>query len=177
MILVANKEIPVLRFPLRAIVLACLLAFLPTLAMAKSYTIPNPNPVAVVTIPDDWDVTEIAKGVEADSEDEEVYIAIEVTEVRKAEQAVLETIAWLMRRGVEADTSTEKQKPLTINGMEGFEISWSGKDKDGPTQISVTILKINESNGLVLTYWASPEGTKANMDDLVKIISSLKPVR
>lgn len=161
----------------RAGALAAFLLLLPACVEAKSYTIPDAEPVAVVTIPEDWDVNEIDKGVEAQSEDEEVYIAIEVTNLVVADKAVRDTILWLKRKGVVVDQATEKKKPFSINGMDGFDVSWSGKDNDGPTLISLTLLQVNDTKGLVVTYWGSPSGTKDNAAELVDIIASLKPVR
>ena len=164
-------------FSLRAGLLAGLLALAPALAVAKSYTIPDPNPVAVVTIPDDWETTVIPKGIEVESEDEEIYIAIEVIEVAKVEKAIEEAITWLKSKDVEVDVATQKQGEVTINGIPGFQVRWTGKDSDGPTNVSLTLLVTSESKGLMVTYWASPEGEKDNTKALQGIIESLKPVK
>lgn len=164
-------------FSLRAGLLAGLIALSPALAVAKSYTIPDPNPVAVVTIPDDWETTVISKGIEVESEDEEIYIAIEVIEVAKVEKAIEEAISWLKSKDVVVDVATQKQGELTINGIPGFQVTWTGKDNDGPTNVSLTLLVTSESKGLMVTYWASPEGEKDNMKALQGIIESLKPVK
>lgn len=161
----------------RALLLAGLVSFFPVLAAAKSYTIPDPNPVAVITMPDDWETTVIPKGIEADSEDEEVYIAIEATDWKDAAQVITESIVWLKGKGVEIDKATEERKSFTHNGMEGTEVRWDGKDEDGPTKVSLTLLRLSETKGLVLTYWASPDGEKANLKALMDIASSLKPVK
>jgi hypothetical protein len=162
---------------LRACLVAGFLAAFPALLAAKSYTIPDPNPVAVVTIPDDWDTTEIAKGIEADSEDEEVYIAIEVTEMNNVAKTIEETIVWLKNKEVVIDPATQQQSEITINGIPGFMVKWSGTDKDGPTNVSLTILVLSETKGLLLTYWASPDGEKDNLKALKGIADSIKPVK
>ena len=161
----------------RACLVAGFIAAFPALLAAKSYTIPDPNPVAVVTIPDDWDTTEIAKGIEADSEDEEVYIAIEVTEMNNVAKTIEETIVWLKNKEVVIDAATQQQSEITINGIPGFMVKWSGKDKDGPTNVSLTILVLSETKGLLLTYWASPDGEKDNLKALKSIADSIKPVK
>ena len=162
---------------LRACLVAGFLAAFPALLAAKSYTIPDPNPVAVVTIPDDWDTTEIAKGIEADSEDEEVYIAIEVTEMNNVAKTIEETIVWLKNKDVVIDAATQQQSEITVNGIPGFMVKWSGKDKDGPANVSLTILVLSETKGLLLTYWASPDGEKDNLKALKGIADSIKPVK
>lgn len=163
--------------PLRASLVAALLALSPAFASAKSYTIPDPNPVAVVTIPDDWDTKVIPRGVESESEDEEVYIAIEVTEWKDASQSIADTIVWLKGKGIEIDRATEERKSFNLNGMDGVEVKWKGTDSDGPTHVSVTLMQVSETKGLVLTYWASPEGEKDNVPALIEIAKSLKAIR
>ncbi len=164
-------------FSFRTCLLAGFLALSPVLALAKSYTIPDPNPVAVVTMPDDWEVTVIPKGIEADSEDEEIYVAVEVTQMSDVATTVAESIKWLQSKSVVIDASTQQQSPVTINGIPGFMIKWSGTDEDGPTNVSLTILVLSETKGLLLTYWATPSGEKDNLVALKGIIDSLKPVR
>lgn len=164
-------------FSFRAGLLAGLLAFSPMLAQAKSYTIPDGKPAAVVTIPDDWTVEETKLGVEAESDDEEVYFAIEVTDWEDAAKSIAKAIIWLQGKGVEIDKASEERKEFTINGMEGVEVRWTGKDEDGPAKVSVSLVKVNDSRGLILTYWASPEGEKANLKDLISIAETLRPVR
>ncbi len=162
---------------IRACLMAGLLLLCPAIASAKSYTIPDPNPIAVVTMPDDWETTVIPKGIEADSEDEEVYVAIEVAELKKIDKAIEETIVWLQGKGVVVDVATQQQGEVTINGIPGFQVRWSGKDDDGPANVSLTMLVLSETKGLILTYWASPEGEKDNLKALASILDSLKPVK
>ncbi|OYU49620.1 MAG: histidine kinase [Rhizobiales bacterium PAR1] len=157
--------------------LAGVLALAPDLALAKTYTIPDPNPIAVVTLPDDWENTEIAKGVESTSEDDEIYLALEVVELEDVAKAVADTIKWLKGKGVTVDVATEKKGDITINGMTGVHVHWTGTDEDGPAQIGLTILAVTDKRGLILTYWGSPDGEKANLKELSAIADSLKPVK
>jgi hypothetical protein len=83
-----------------ACAVASLMAALPVASHAKTYTVPDPNPVAVVTIPDDWTATTLPKGVEALSEDEAVYVAIEVTDLQDVAKAIADAIVWLKSKDV-----------------------------------------------------------------------------
>lgn len=165
------------RHALRAGLAAALLAFSPLGVLAKTFTIPDPNPIAVITIPDDWETTEIKLGVESTSEDETLYIAVEVTELKDASKAIADAVVFLKSKDVIIDRSTQEQKPFSINGLEGVQVKWDGKDDDGPTQVSLTLLQVTDTKGLVLTYWGSEAGAKANIKDLSSIIESLKAVK
>ncbi len=165
------------RFTLRAWLIAGVLLASPALVEAKSYTIPDPNPVAVITIPDDWEATEIAKGVEAQSDDDAVYVAIEVTELKDAAQAISEAVIWLKSKDVVIDESTQVKEPFSVNGLDGVQVKWNGKDEDGPTHVSLTLLQVTDTKGLILTYWASPAGEKDNLPALVAMINSLRAIK
>ncbi|WNJ90862.1 histidine kinase [Bosea sp. 685] len=154
----------------------CLVAF-PLLAAAKTYSIPDPNPVAVITLPDGWESSEIDKGVQSTSEDETVYVSVEVTELKDAAQAIADAVTWLKSKDVVIDQASQEQKPFSINGLEGVQVKWNGKDEDGPTHVSLTLLQVTDTKGLVLTYWASPEGETENLKDLSSIINSLKGLK
>ena len=162
---------------LRACLVAVLMTTAPAFVAARSYTIPDPGAVAIVTMPEDWETTEIAKGIESTSEDEAVYVAVEVTEMKDVSKAIADSILWLKSKDVEIDRATQKQGEITINGMTGVQVKWDGKDEDGPTQVSLTVLQVTDTKGLILTYWASPAGEKANLKNLAAIIESLKPVK
>lgn len=166
-----------LKSALRAGLLAGFLALYPAFAEAKSYTIPDPNPVAVITIPDSWETKELAYGIETTTEDEEYYLLIEVTDKKTAEKDVTKTLEWLLGKGVSIDAATQKERAISINGMEGFMLYWDGKDEDGPTQVSISLLQINDSKGLVVTGWGSVEGQKDNLKELTDLMNSLKPVK
>ncbi len=146
-------------------------------AFAKTYTVPDPNPVAVVTIPDDWTSTALPKGVEALSEDEAVYVAIEITELQDVSKAIADAVVWLKSKAVVLDQSTQTKQDITVNGLTGVQVKWKAKDEDGPTQVSLTVLVATDTKGLVLTYWGTEEGAKENAVDLNTIITSLKLVK
>lgn len=159
-----------------ALTAACLVAS-PLLAQAKTYSIPDPNPVAVITLPDAWESSEIDKGVQSTSEDEAVYVSVEVTELKDAAQAIADAVKWLKSKDVVIDPATKEQKPFSINGLEGVQVKWNGTDEDGPTHVSLTLLQVTDTKGLVLTYWASPAGETENLKDLSSIIESLKGLK
>ena len=162
---------------LATLAFACLILATPLPASAKTYTVPDKNPVAVVAIPDDWTVTEIPQGVEALSDDEAVYVAFEVTELKDVSTAIADAIVWLKSKDVVIDRATQEQKPFEINGLSGVQVKWEGKDEDGPTQVSLTVLPVTDTRGVILTYWGSAEGAKDNIKGLTSIITSLKGVK
>jgi len=147
---------------------------LPSFAFAASYKLPDGDaPIATVTIPDAWSSKAIDNGVDATSDDGSVYVAIEVTNGKDLKDATAEAAKFLASNGVSIDETTAKQTEGKINGLDGVEIAWSGKDKDGPTNVSLSFIAVTSDKLLLLTYWATPDGEKKNAKELGDILSSI----
>jgi hypothetical protein len=147
-----------------------------TPSLAKTFKIPEEKAFASITIPDDWKSKEIDSGVESQSADNEVYFAVEATDAKGMDKAIEEAITYLSEQGVTVDDKTMKQSEGKINGMDGIDVTWNGKDKEGAAIISLTILAANKEKVLLITYWASPEGTKKHDKELGAILQSIKPL-
>jgi hypothetical protein len=147
-----------------------------TPSFAKTFKIPDDGAFAAITIPDDWQSKEIDNGVESQSADDEVYFAVEATDAKGMDKAIEEAVKYLQGQGVTVDDKSMKQSEGKINGMDGVDITWKGKDKEGDAIISLTILSAKKEKMLLITYWASPEGTKKHDKVLGAILQSIKPV-
>lgn len=157
--------------------IAVLLALaLVTPSFAKTFKVPEEGSFASITIPDDWKSKEIDSGVESQSADNEVYFSVEATDAKGMDKAIEEAVQYLHEQGVTVDEKSMKQSEGKINGMEGIDVTWKGKDKEGDADISLTILAANKDKVLLITYWASPEGTKKHDKELGAILKSVKPI-
>jgi len=158
--------------------LALLLALaLLTPAQAKTFKVPDEESFASITIPDSWKSKEIDKGVEAQSADDEVYFAVEATDAKGLDKTIVEAVEYLSEQGVTVDDKTMKQSEGKINGMEGVDITWNGKDKEGDAVISLTVLEVTKDKALLITYWGSPDGTKKHSKEIGEILNSVKPIK
>ncbi len=160
------------RLPLALALIAALVAP----AFGKTFKVPDESPVASITVPDSWKSKEIDKGIESQSADSEVYFAVEATDAKELEKTVAEAVEFLKGQGVTVDSSTMKQSEGTINGMKGWDITWNGKDKEGNAIVSLTILAVSDTKALIITYWASPEGTTKFAKELGEILNSIKKI-
>jgi len=114
------------------------------------------------------------------SDDESVDIAVEATDLSSTsviEDAMKQSLSYLNKKGVEVDQSTAKQTQAKLNGMDVVDVSWRGKDSTGECNVSLTVVVVTGKKGLLLTYWASPDGEKKNSQDLVQILHSIKPIQ
>jgi hypothetical protein len=157
--------------------LALLVALaLATPSFAKTFKIPEEGSFVSITIPDDWNSKEIDSGVESQSADNEVYFAVETTDAKGMDKAIEAAVQYLHEQGVTVDDKTMKQSEGKINGMDGIDVTWKGKDKEGDAIISLTILAAKKEKVVLITYWASPEGTKKHDKELGAILQSIKPL-
>jgi hypothetical protein len=69
-------------------------------ALAEEYVLPATNPIASVAFPDAWKSSIYDKGVEAISEDNQVYFAVEATDSSKVEESITQAISYLETKGV-----------------------------------------------------------------------------
>ena len=78
--------------------LIALSLLLPGAAFAKSYTLPDDNAIAVITLPDAWSNEETDDGVESTSPDDEVSVAVEVKAAKDVAAAELKLCPVLYNR-------------------------------------------------------------------------------
>ena len=154
-----------------AAALACCLAFS---AEAKVFELPEANPAMTITLPNNWKPSETEHGVEATSPDGETYVAAETATAKGMNQLIDEDIAFLTKAGVVIDRSTQQTQDTTANGIKVSFLHWTGKDKDGPTGVTLGIFGLSDNLVMLLTAWSSPDGDKANGATLDGILSSVK---
>ena len=142
-------------------------------ALAKTYELPDDNPAVKASLPNGWEPREVEHGVEATSPDGETYIALETATAKKMEQLIDEDIQFLTDQGVSIDRNSQQAKDTSINGMPVSFLHWSGKDKDGPTGVTLGIFGVSDNLVLLMTAWSSPDGDKLHGPELDSILSSV----
>ena len=154
------------------VALVALALALPSFAGVRK--VPKDNPVATVTAPDSWKAEDYDEGVELTSDDGEVYIAVEATETKAVSKSMEEAVAFLNKKGVTVDDKTVKTQEGKIGANDSVSISWDGKDEDGPARVELMVLDLGGGKGVLLIYWASPDGEKKHQKDISAIAGSVK---
>ena len=154
------------------------LGLAPSLAVAATFPVPADNPIATVSIPDTWSPEAYDGGVEGTSADGTIYVAFESVDADDVKKATEEGLKFFIKQGVTLDTDSMKTKDIKINALDAFDLSFTGKDKDGPANISLTLVQTNaKAKFLLLYYWGSAEGEKANLAELKKISDSIQATK
>jgi hypothetical protein len=157
----------------KTLIVAALSCLVAVPVLAKTYQLPDANPAVSVTLPDKWKPSEVEKGVEATSPDGETYVALETATAKGMEALIDEDIKFLTDQGVVVDKSTQQTHDTTINGMSVSFLRWSGKDKDGPTNVTLGIYGVTGNLVLLMTAWSSPAGEKLYDKELDRIVASV----
>lgn len=144
-------------------------------AWADEYVLPANSPVASVTFPDAWKSSIYEKGVESISGDNQVYFAVEATDSSQIENSITEALQYLQTKGVNVDESSLQKDSTDIGGKETATFDWDGKDKHGACKVGLAVMRVKGDKGLLFIYYATPEGSKAHLQDLSGILASVKP--
>ena len=158
----------------RATLLTAFVVLQPITGFSKTFDLPDANPAATVYLPGNWKPSEVEKGVEATSPDGETYVAIETATAKSMETLIDKDIAFLTKQGVVIDRTTQQTHDTRVNGIQTSMLHWTGKDKDGPTAVTLGIFGVTDNLIVLLTAWSSPAGDKANGGELTKIVEGIK---
>ena len=159
----------------KTIAAAVIAAFLPAAAShAATLNFPSDAPIASITIPDDWGPKETESGIDATSGDNAIYISIDIADGETTDKVVEDAVAFLEKKGVKIDASTQKESSEKLNGMDMTNLDWSGSDNDGDVSIGLSFLSPKEGKLLVITYWGTKGMQEQHGPELQAIITSLK---
>lgn len=159
----------------KALAAAVIAAFLPSVCYAAILNFPSDAPIASITIPDNWGPKETETGIDATSDDDAIYISIDVADSETTDKVVEEAVAFLEKNGVKIDASTQKESNEKLNGMDMTNLDWSGSDNDGDVSVGLSFLSPKEGKLLVITYWGTKGMQEQHGPELQAIIASLKP--
>jgi hypothetical protein len=161
----------------KTFIVSALLCSVPAIVAAKDFKLGDAVAVTWITMPDTWEPVAIDDGVEGTSPDKETYVAAEIVKATAMKEAGDEAGKFFIKSKIKVDPASKKEKDTTMSGLPAFDISWSATDEDGPTHVSLTIVKITDDKMLLLTYWGSEAGEKSNAKDLGAIAESIKPIK
>jgi hypothetical protein len=157
---------------LTVIAIACL----GTLSLdAKTFKLPNEDfSIASIDMPDSWQPKAFDNGVAGQSADDAVYLSVVAVGSEKGMSAEIEdTFDMLKKHNVTLDESTKKENKFKIGAFDATELLYQGKDEDGPAAISICFVPIKDKL-IIFTYWVTTAKEKEHLEEVGKIVNSLK---
>ena len=163
---------------MKTLLIALIATLLAAPVLAETYNIPEKNPIITVEVPDKgWEVTKIARGIEMSDDDDDVYLSIEGVDGSNSKEVAASAMAYLSRQGVKIDPETKTEKEGKLGEFPVYELGWKGEDKDGDDVIvRLLVLTVTPQRGVMITYWADPEGDKKHEDTIRAMIASIRKI-
>lgn len=144
-------------------------------AQALEVTLTPADPIVKLDFPAGWSVTDIKRGIEVKSPDQEVFVWFEVYAPNEYSTLVREHETYFKKQGVvirgEPRTARDEGDNHAVKATD-FPATWKGR----PTVLRYLAYDFRLPSGkqILMSYWASPEGDKAHDAAMKKIISSMK---
>ena len=155
---------------MKSLIAAALFALcVPAFAQAKTYAIPDDEPMAMISLPDSWVSDDLDDGIEALSPDEAAYVAIEAVDRLDVDGALSAARVFFDDKGIVVDPDSMTKTDIEVGGYSGFSLSFQGHDEDGPTRVTVYGLQVSEAGALMVTFWAPDDG-----DALEALLASIQ---
>jgi hypothetical protein len=142
---------------------------------AKTVKVPNDDfAIASIDFPDTWSPETITNGVAGESPDKAVYLAAVAVGSEKGMKADIDdTFEMLKAHNVVLDESTKKENKFKVGGFDAQELLYQGKDDDGPCGVSIVFIPIKDKM-IIMTYWVTTAKEKEHLEEVGKIVNSLK---
>ncbi len=155
---------------------AALLVALSTPAFAKNFAVPADDPAATIALPDDWKLTEIDYGYSAMSPDKDIFFSVEYAGGKSVEEMTALNDSWLKENNIKLEGEPEKTED-DFNGIKGSVLMYKATDENGPTKLTFGLIPAGKGRVIMLTLWGSSDERKAHMDEIGKILGSIKPIQ
>jgi hypothetical protein len=159
---------------MRVSTIALAFSLWPALAQAGVMEVRPDAPVAAFTIPDGWDTSRVARGIQAISKDGEVDFWIEAYGPGDYDAILAEHNAYWKDQGVAItgrDSQTQEKNGRKVKITEEHA-TWKGD----PTVLYYVEydLALPSKTNIVFTYWASPKGDKTYQGEVGDVLGSLE---
>lgn len=143
-------------------------------SQAKEYTVTKSDPIAKITFPAEWKVTEEEEIINATSEDESISLDVEIFEKDNLDEALKSTIDYLKENKVTIDEKSLKESEGKINGLEATFLSYDGKDEEGPCVVSLCFMILTEEKMVSILHWSPAKVDEEQQKQVLAILNSVK---
>jgi hypothetical protein len=141
---------------------------------AKEYNITKSEPIAKITFPEGWKVTEEDDIINATSKDESISLDVEIFDNDDLDENLQATIDYLKENKVIVDEKSLKESEGKINGLDAVFHSYDGKDEEGPCVISLCFMILNEKKTVSILHWSPAKVDEEQQKEVLAILNSVK---
>jgi hypothetical protein len=141
---------------------------------AKNVSMSTGQLMLSFTVPDNWKSTQIERGLEIKSNDEEIFLWVEAYREADLEKVKAEHAKYFTKQGVkftgEPKIHAEATERYGLAFMD-MPATWNGN----PTVLRYIFIEPADAKKrrLMMSYWASPEGDKKHSEAMGALVKSL----
>jgi hypothetical protein len=145
-------------------------------ALADTFKLPENKPEVSFMLPDSWSLSETGSGLQVASVDGEIYLTLAFFDAASVGVVAEAARTFLDKQGVTVEDKPKSEGDSTVNDMPVNHSIFKGTDKDGPCEISISVVSIAAGKGLMITSWGSTDAADKNKESLDKIINSITKI-
>ena len=161
----------------RAAFAVALTVLAPGFALAGSHALPARDPVVSVTFPDDWPVVKRNMALEVAPRNRDMYVAYTLVSMGDFNRAMKAWDDWAARSQIKLSETNKSVKKFQFEGGDSISHRWIATDRNGPTIVMRTILKLSDQNLLFITEWGAAPATQVYASELQAIRQSVTKLK
>ena len=144
---------------------------------ARTYSVPQDEPIATIRIPESWQVRQGGEYIDATTPDG-AHVLVMPVEGTKVADSLGEAMRYIRRTGtvvvkadsMKRDTATVKEKQLQI-------VSWDATDNDRAIRIRCHVVPVADGKQLLVIFWGSLEAETKYQRELNEIFETLQAAK
>jgi hypothetical protein len=142
---------------------------------AKNFAVPDKDPAATLTVPDNWTIEEIEYGFSARPPGDDVFFSMEYASKKKLDAMMKTNEAWMKEN--EIDFSKKPvEREMDFNGISGSVLRYETTDGNGPTIVDFVLLPAGKNRVVMLTLWGSEAERSKHKAAIKSIMDSVRPI-
>ena len=142
---------------------------------ARTYRIPEDEPVARIAVPNGWKTAQHEEFLESTPRNGTCHLLVLAVEGRKPAETMLEAMRYIRRNGtVKVDAQSEKREEMKIGATPIRTFTWDATEKNQPIRIRCHLFSELNGKRLLVVFWSPLEGEKKYQRDLNQILESVQ---
>jgi len=159
--------------PLKSAIVLLILLAVPV--SAKTYRIPEEEPIARISIPNNWKTEYRGEYLDSTLPNGAGHVLVLPVEGQKPAESMLETMRYIRRHGtVKVDAHSEKRDVTRAGERTVRTHSWDATENDQSLKIRCHIISDLNGKRLLVTYWGPVAGEEKHMKDLRQVLESIQ---
>jgi len=151
-----------------------LLLLLGLTASAKTYRIPENEPIVRIHLPDKWKTQEHEEYVETVSPDGNIHLLALPVEGNKVTEAASEAIRHMRRQGnMAVNANSFREEKVRVKKATVPMLSWDATDNGKPMQIRCYVFSASDGRRMIVMTWRLMEAEEKNRSELARILQSV----